>query len=305
MTLFSFIVSSVALWTAYFTFPTHASILAIAFITIGTVPVIYKIFAEAEHIQERLENKLVIHRYLIAIYGFLSLGIILSFIAWYMILPDQSSNVCLTSDICINGISKDTFFSEQIKTLGGIENLRAKLTGNVTALVSCGSSSGCWFDVIFFNNLTIIVLAIVFSILYGSGAIFLISWNSSVVAIAIAERLNAMQHFAFLGFLPHGIPEFVGYFSAAIAGGLFSAMIVRHRLKKIVAVHMIMEIMVFVMLALISILVGAIIESYIIIGNQEIPTVLSALYIIGLILFGLGIRKKDSYHYEPRRRFSL
>ncbi|MEK6972882.1 MAG: hypothetical protein AABW72_02490 [archaeon] len=305
MTIFSFIISSVALWTAYFTFPSHTSILAIAFIAIGMVPIFYKIFVEAEHIQERLENKLVIHRYLIAIYVFLSLGTILSFIAWYAILPDQSTTVCITKDMCINDISKELFFSEQMKTLKGIESLRAKLTGDVTAFASCGASSGCWFDTIFVNNLTVMVFAILFSVLYGSGAIFLISWNSSVVAIAIAERLNTVQHFAFLGFLPHGIPEFIGYFSAAIAGGLFSAMIVRHRMKKIVAVHMIVEVLIFALLAFISILVGAIIEANIIIGNQEIPTYLSAAYIIGIVLFIIGIRKKESYHYEPKPKFEL
>lgn len=294
MTLFAFILCSLALWSSYLIFPAHTSILVISFITIGTVPIIHKIFIDAEHIQEKIKSHVVIHRELIKIYVFFFIGLVLAFTFWYVIMPPQPTNICLTENNCLTNISRENFFSEQINTLQGIQNLKSKLTGNLTITAGvCGNDPMCWFEVIFFNNLEILMLAIIFSFLYGAGAIFLIAWNASVIGVLIGQNILATNHFGFLGLLPHGIPELIAYFSAAIAGGLLSVAVIKRRISKFALKQVMEESLIFIVIGLISLFVGAIIEAFAIVKNEEIVTVLSTVYLVGLIAFMLHIGTKE------------
>ena len=94
---------------------------------------------------------------------------------------------------------------------------------------------------LFANNATVLLLAILFSFLFGEGALFLISWNASIIGtvmgkIASQSLAAAPIHditsiiFALasgvyhgIGFIPHGIPEIAAYYIGAIAGGIISA----------------------------------------------------------------------------------
>ena len=40
---------------------------------------------------------------------------------------------------------------------------------------------------IFINNMGVLFLCIIFSFLYGAGAIFILTWNASVIAAAIGS----------------------------------------------------------------------------------------------------------------------
>lgn len=294
MTFFAFILGTLALWSSYILFPAHVSILVIAFITIGTVPLIHKIFIEAEYVQERIKRKTVIHRELVKAYAFFFIGLIICFSFWYLVLPSQDTTICLSEGICMKNVSRDLFFAEQIKTLKGISQLKTELTGKLIVGGNiCAQNPVCWFEVIFFNNLEILMLAIIFSFLYGAGAIFLIGWNASIIGVLIAQNILAANHFGFLGLLPHGIPELVAYFSAAIAGGLLSVAVVKRKIKKYAFKQIMEEVMIFILLGVVSLIVGAIIETYSIVGNESIVTIVSTAYLLGLAGFMVKIGRKE------------
>lgn len=92
------------------------------------------------------------------------------------------------------------------------------------------------FDRIIINNVGVLVIAFLFSFLFGSGAIFILAWNASVLAAAIglaAKSIGGWSGFpiAVLVFFPHGSLEILAYLIGAIAGGLFSVLLMRRHSK--------------------------------------------------------------------------
>lgn len=92
------------------------------------------------------------------------------------------------------------------------------------------------FQRIVFNNISVLLLSFLFSFLFGAGAIFILSWNASVLSTAIglaAKSIGGMHGLplAVLMFFPHGSLEILAYFIGAIAGGLVSAAVTKRRSK--------------------------------------------------------------------------
>ena len=83
---------------------------------------------------------------------------------------------------------------------------------------------------IFANNIYVLIFTLVFSLLFGAGVIFILAWNASVIAAAIAiftrSDLNSLP-MALLRYFVHGIPEIASYFIAALAGGIISFAVIR------------------------------------------------------------------------------
>ena len=87
---------------------------------------------------------------------------------------------------------------------------------------------------IFTNNVSVVTLSFLFSFLFGSGAVFILSWNASVLSAAIGLLAKAAGGFhgipgAIMVFLPHGSFEILAYFIGAIAGGIMSATIIKRK----------------------------------------------------------------------------
>ncbi len=93
------------------------------------------------------------------------------------------------------------------------------------------------------NNSRLMGLIWILSAVFGSGAIFILSWNASVVGVFAS---NFVRHFmenglsteyAYIVGVPiglssiaiHGIPEIAAYFIAGIGGGILSVGILRER----------------------------------------------------------------------------
>ena len=93
---------------------------------------------------------------------FLFLGITLACAIWYVVLPQN----------IVTGL-----FETQTST---IQAINSRVTGAVT---------GPWplFSKIFFNNVKVLIFCILFSFVYGAGAIFILTWNASVIGTAIGN----------------------------------------------------------------------------------------------------------------------
>ena len=85
-----------------------------------------------------------------------------------------------------------------------------------------------------------------FSFIFGAGAIFILTWNASVIGVAMGDSIRSgLAHFAqasgssaflsytsvisssLLRYLIHGVPEIIGYFVGGLAGGIISVAIVQ------------------------------------------------------------------------------
>ena len=93
MLVITFVISIGSILIAQLVFPAHASVLSVAFITIGLVPLVHNILAKEEY-QEALQRKssttfFARHFNLIMIYIWIFVGIILAFSVMYIAMPTE------------------------------------------------------------------------------------------------------------------------------------------------------------------------------------------------------------------------
>jgi len=87
---------------------------------------------------------------------------------------------------------------------------------------------------IFSNNMGVLIFTLVFSLIFGAGAIFVLAWNASVIAAAVgifAKSEVSQLPIGLARYMVHGIPEIVSYFIAALAGGIISVAVIKHETK--------------------------------------------------------------------------
>jgi uncharacterized membrane protein SpoIIM required for sporulation len=131
--------------------------------------------------------------------------------------------------------------------------------GKVNDLVG-GFSLGGTFYQILTNNLVVLGMSFVLALLIGVGAIFILAWNASVLAVAIsivtkADSLSA----ALLRFMPHGVFEIAAFFLAAIAGGVISVAITKRQTPQFGPV--VRDMAIILVLGMVLVFIGAVIES--------------------------------------------
>ncbi|MCD6434203.1 MAG: stage II sporulation protein M [Candidatus Diapherotrites archaeon] len=291
----AFLVSTASMWLSYFTFPEESSMLSLAFVTIALVPIMHKLFVEIE--REEIVSLEPIgffqrHFYVILIYAFFFLGIIASYAFWFSFMPDEMNAKLFAAQN--SELSKIGELKENITTTGRI----------VTTAESC-TTFKCIFKLIFYNNLSVLFWAFLFSFIYGAGAIFLIGWNASILGTFIGQELSALGIVAKkaphlvgkviatpLGFLPHGIPEAIGYFVGAIAGAIISVAIAQNKYGTYEFEVITRDALVLLFFAVLSLFIGAVIEAYLLIGQEFKATIISVAYIFLLAGLVIVFRRK-------------
>ncbi len=282
-----FVFSSISLWIAFFSFPGSASILSISFIVIAAVPMIHYVFVkeEEESVKVRGKKRSFVERNfdLIKIYSLFSIGVIASYAIWFLLLPAESSSFCFEANTCFSVPAQEAVFKEQRIVLGKISEIAG---GNSVAKATqsggaCGGDFWCWFNLIFSNNSSLMLLAVLLSFLFGAGALFLITWNASIVGVLIGQNAAAKYHWTFLQLMPHGIPEFAGYFMGAISGGMISVALTKKKSCPREFELVARDSFILLLLALFSLFVGGAIEAFSLVGQD-----INAMFLsIGYVLF--------------------
>jgi len=294
MMLIAFLFAIVGMWLAYFIFPHSASILTIAFIVIAAEPLLRRTFLQEEDEEARNPGPaatfLERHFDLITMYSWFFLGLVLAFMAWYIILPGEAPERCLAGGICGEFPTRESIFSEQERQLFGIAQLRDSAlpsTGNAvlpfTGFAVPPQVQGDYWGIVeflFANNTTVLLLAILFSFLFGEGALFLIAWNASIIGtvmgkISAQAMAASASHDIFsiiyslaygvyhgIGFIPHGIPEIGAYYIGAMAGGIISASMAKQTYRKDEFNIIAKDAAGLIVIAIVLLFVGAMIESY-------------------------------------------
>ena len=288
----AFLVSSAGLFLAFNSFPGSSSVLAIAFVAVAFMPILHSLFI-MEEINEVDEKDVPFafistHFDVIHIYSWIFLGLIVAYAFWYAVLPMDNS--ACTGMGCLLP-EKPRIFSEQNKVYSGITGLSAA-TGKVTGETECfnaktKSFTSC-FGLIFMNNAWVMALIIIFSFIWVAGAIFSIAWNASVIGTFIGIEITSKSVDAGIAravsYLPHGIPEVMAYFVAAIMGGIISATISKRNFRKGELKVVLVDSLLLGMLALITLFIGAFIETAEIFAYWDVAVAgivaFAALYII-------------------------
>ncbi len=276
----SFLMSTIAMWASYYVFKETTSVLTLAFVTMGLMPLIHTIFIEEE--DEEAEEQgpatgfLNRHFDIIKILGWFFIGLVLSSAFWYVMLPTSKEELCVAG-ICIPAPLRGKVFAEQEKTyqfiVGKVTGVAGLITGNATREACLGNYRNLWgcTEFIYTNNAVVLGLAILFSFIWGAGTLFLLGWNASVIGVFMGKEILDNGPFAGLmkafGYLPHGLPEILAYFIGSVAGGIISVVPAtvknrRHEFQQIAK-----DVLFLLVLAYIMLFVGAIIEAYFIVNG--------------------------------------
>lgn len=219
-----FVYATVAVFLSLWIFADYASLVMVFLAVLAAIPLFYNTMQVEEQKDVDLDREKSIlreHAKALTFLMFLFLGMVAAFTLWYLILPATSTA---------------SLFSIQSQTITG---LNQQVTGHVVR--------ASLFSRIFLNNIKVLVFCILFSFIYGMGALFILTWNSSVIGVALGNfirthmaeyatslgfaKVGAYLYVVSLGFLRyfiHGIPEVLAYFVAGLAGGIISIAIMKH-----------------------------------------------------------------------------
>ena len=217
---YSILATTVSLFVSSWIFPSQTSLSFLFLFTIAAMPMVYRVLCDDEaedEVYERIDlGFLSIQKKAFLVFSYIFLGVLVASTFWYTVLSETYIN---------------NAFSEQIKTF-------TKIRGEVFYTGLATTTAGK-FLAILINNLSVSVISLILSFFYGVGAVFILAWNASVIAVflgkaarSVASEINhplaALYGFfasfptGILSIAIHGIPEIAAYFLAGIAGGILS-----------------------------------------------------------------------------------
>ena len=241
-----FIYSFISVPLALVLHKTAASMLAVALATVAGIPIILRIIEfESDLLDLYPESVLARETKVIVMYLWFFFGEIAGFTSSYLFLGDGEFRA-------VTGL--------QMQDLAYVEGLRNEITGHAVKLNP--------FDVIIWNNLKVYAIGILLSFIYGTGGVFILTWNASVIATLLAKEIMATGSITtgvvqFLSILPHGVLEYGGYIIGGFTGGLISLLLLQKGWNRRLA----MDIIVLLASGVVLLYVGAVVESLLIVSG--------------------------------------
>lgn len=224
MFFIGFLYASVGVFLSLWIFTSEASLVLVFMITMASLPIFYNTTRLEESKDLMMDSETALlreHNKAIAFLMYMFVGITVACALWYSVLPVSTIN---------------SLFDKQTGTIQAINN---QVSGNVIQNFNI-------FWKIFFNNFKVFTFSILFSFVYGAGAIFILAWNATVIGAAIGNfiRANISSYTSSLGLLDagnyfhivslgllkyslHGIPEIMAYMYGGLAGGIISVALIR------------------------------------------------------------------------------
>lgn len=268
LVLLGFVYSSIATFLSLWIFRDYSSLIMIFLTVMAAIPLLYNIIKmeEEKDLQDLGEKWLLKeHSKALSAFMFLFLGITLACVLWYVALPSDTVNV---------------LFETQTTT---IQSINTHVTGEVSAQVTGQAFRGFGdFARIFLNNVKVLVFCILFSFLYGSGAIFILAWNATVIGTATGNfiRSNLAYYSSLVGFektaqylniisigllkyVIHGVPEILAYFVAGLAGGIISVAVIKHDFGTRKFEHILLDSADLLLLSILLLFIAAILEVWV------------------------------------------
>jgi uncharacterized membrane protein SpoIIM required for sporulation len=237
----------------------YLSWISILFLVMLTLPYVYytiKLEEKKDAVYEGGTRLLKEHGRALASFLWLFFGFVVAFSFLYISLPNAGNLFKAQVEVFCQ-INRPSDFNGCLKQYG--IPVQEKITGSVSSSISHMLG-------IFSNNVQVLILTLIFSLILGAGAIFILAWNASVIAAAIRifTSSNISKLPAGLGrYMVHGIPEIAAYFVGALAGGILSVAIIRKEFHKKTFWNICQDIIILVIIALAILFISAAIEVFI------------------------------------------
>ncbi len=256
-----FLYATAATFLSLWIFKQYSSIVMVTLTVVATVPLMYKTMKHEEKVDTELDEESKIlrhHSKALSFLLFMFIGFLVAFTLWFIVLPADLIQI---------------LFKSQLET---ISTINTKVSGNaVEQLTNI-------FSIIFLNNIKVLMFCIFFAFFYGAGAIFILTWNATVISAAtgtfIKDKLaaymaaignvNAFNYFnvfslGLLRYAIHGIPEIAAYFIGGIAGGIISVAMINHDIESDKFKNIMLDALDLTMLAVLVLFIAAILEVFV------------------------------------------
>jgi uncharacterized membrane protein SpoIIM required for sporulation len=233
-----------------------SGMIVVTFCVMFTLPFMYFLIRQEEEEDEEVEGFFSVwkvHKDAIFAFLWLFLGFILAFAIWYIILQDFNLFNAQIETYCM------------INSPGNIEGCVARYNIEQQAAATGAATKELRFLSIIENNIYVMIFTLIFSLIFGAGAIFVLAWNASVIsaAMGIFGSYNLAEiPFGLLRYMIHGFPEIAAYFIIALAGGIFGIGILRNGIRNPKFLRIVENVVILLFIAIIILIVAAIIEVY-------------------------------------------
>jgi len=253
--------STVAILLSLWIFKEQSSLVMVFLTVMAALPLVVATFRMEEKkdlVFSKERDILKEHAKALKFLMYLFVGCVIGFSLWYVFLPKSIIA---------------TLFSTQSETIRQI---------NTASVVGFGYNTFSAFNRIFLNNTKVLIFCILFSFIYGAGAIFILIWNASVIAAAIGNLIRTeldavlvelgaigpahyFQIFS-LGLMRysiHGIPEILAYFIASLAGGIISVAAIKHDFGSKSFERIVFDSSELIIISVLMLIVSAFLEVYV------------------------------------------
>lgn len=234
-----------------------AGMIVVTFCVMFTLPFMYFLIKQEEEEDETVEGFFSvwkIHKDAIFAFMWLFLGFIIAFALWFMILQDASLFNAQVETYCM------------INSPGNIEGCVERYDIEQKAISTGAATKELRFLSIIENNIYVMIFTLIFSLIFGAGAIFVLAWNASVISAAIGIFTNYdIQDipFGLLRYMIHGFPEIAAYFITALAGGMFGVGVLRNGIKNPKFLRIVENVVILLFISIIILILAGLIEVYI------------------------------------------
>jgi uncharacterized membrane protein SpoIIM required for sporulation len=173
---------------------------------------------------------------------------------WYLCSSASVNRVIFFEQITYLSQSKHTFFTQ----------ITGKFADNLVPA----------FTSIFFNNMRVLHYVFFASLIFGAGALFLLLWNASILAVAVGQKiqmlvansnsiwtliLKLVMYLITMSF--YVIFEFGAYILIAIAASIAAIAFLRHRYDSREFRIIIKDVVTLYVICIVMVLVGALLEA--------------------------------------------
>jgi uncharacterized membrane protein SpoIIM required for sporulation len=236
--IIGFLFASLGIIFAFLIFKTEPSFPAVFLTTLAIAPLIVKIMKD----EKQSKNIIRRHEKVIEVYFYLFFGMTIAFALFNAFLPPEISN---------------SIFSEQLN----------KFSSGYFTMGYFTKQSSMFLEIVI-NNLGLVLFFFLLSLFYGSGSMFLLAWNSSIlgvmwgnilkVSLSLMDPLMFVKNVFFI--FPFLLPEVEAYFLASVAGGIVSVNL-ENKKKLETAMN---DSLIFLIVSIVMIFVAGAIEAFLI-----------------------------------------
>lgn len=233
----------------------YSGMIVVTFCVMFSIPFMYYIIRQEEKQDEVVtgfKGIWNVHGDAIAALMWLFLGFIIAFSFWNIALQDSNLLNAQIGTYCL------------INSPGDIDKCTSDYSpdGSITG----STTKNIRFFSILENNLLVMIFTLIFSLIFGAGAIFVLAWNASVIAAAVGIFTKYQLADIPLGiarYMFHGFPEITAYFITALAGGILGVGFIRNGVKNKKFLRIVENVALLIFLSILLLAMAALLEVYV------------------------------------------